>query len=50
MAMAGFLFAGYNDYTPCFYCGGGLRNWEAGDKSMGRTFPMVSTMCVLKTE
>ncbi|XP_071143600.1 baculoviral IAP repeat-containing protein 7-like [Mytilus edulis] len=31
MALAGFLFAGYHDYTRCFYCGGGLRNWEAGD-------------------
>ncbi|CAC5365248.1 unnamed protein product [Mytilus coruscus] len=31
MALAGFLFAGYNDYTRCFHCGGGLRNWEAGD-------------------
>ncbi|CAG2242645.1 BIRC2_3 [Mytilus edulis] len=31
MAIAGFLFAGYHDYTRCFHCGGGLRNWEAGD-------------------
>ncbi|XP_052096870.1 baculoviral IAP repeat-containing protein 3-like isoform X2 [Mytilus californianus] len=31
MAIAGFLFAGYHDYTRCFFCGGGLRNWEAGD-------------------
>ena len=31
MASAGFLYAGYNDYTRCFFCGGGLRNWEAGD-------------------
>lgn len=31
MAMAGFLYAGYSDYTRCFFCGGGLRNWEAGD-------------------
>ncbi|OPL21338.1 hypothetical protein AM593_05439, partial [Mytilus galloprovincialis] len=31
MALAGFLFAGYHDYTRCFFCGGGLRNWEAGD-------------------
>lgn len=31
MATAGFLFAGYHDYTRCFFCGGGLRNWEAGD-------------------
>ncbi|XP_076084113.1 baculoviral IAP repeat-containing protein 3-like isoform X3 [Mytilus galloprovincialis] len=31
MAIAGFLFAGYHDYTRCFFCGGGLRNWETGD-------------------
>ena len=31
MAMAGFLFAGFQDYARCFFCGGGLRNWEPGD-------------------
>ncbi|XP_062601932.1 baculoviral IAP repeat-containing protein 3-like isoform X1 [Saccostrea cucullata] len=31
LAMAGFLYAGYGDYTRCFFCGGGLRNWEPGD-------------------
>uniref|UniRef100_K1QB79 Apoptosis 1 inhibitor n=1 Tax=Magallana gigas TaxID=29159 RepID=K1QB79_MAGGI len=31
MALAGFFYAGYGDYTRCFFCGGGLRNWEAGD-------------------
>jgi len=31
IAVAGFLFAGYQDYTRCFFCGGGLRNWEPGD-------------------
>lgn len=30
MALAGFFYAGYGDYTRCFCCGGGLRNWEAG--------------------
>uniref|UniRef100_K1RQ86 Baculoviral IAP repeat-containing protein 2 n=1 Tax=Magallana gigas TaxID=29159 RepID=K1RQ86_MAGGI len=30
LAVAGFLYAGYGDYTRCF-CGGGLRNWEPGD-------------------
>ncbi|XP_052710748.1 baculoviral IAP repeat-containing protein 7-like [Crassostrea angulata] len=28
LAVAGFLYAGY---TRCFFCGGGLRNWEPGD-------------------
>ncbi|XP_048769067.1 baculoviral IAP repeat-containing protein 3-like isoform X2 [Ostrea edulis] len=32
LATAGFLYAGYGDYTRCFFCGGGLRNWEAGDE------------------
>ncbi|KAK3605776.1 hypothetical protein CHS0354_033981 [Potamilus streckersoni] len=31
MAEAGFFYAGINDYTRCFQCGGGLRNWEPGD-------------------
>lgn len=31
MALTGFFYAGYGDYTRCFFCGGGLRNWEAGD-------------------
>ncbi|XP_069128958.1 E3 ubiquitin-protein ligase XIAP-like [Argopecten irradians] len=31
MADAGFVYAGYADYTRCFFCGGGLRNWEDGD-------------------
>jgi hypothetical protein len=31
LAVAGFLYAGYGDYTRCFFCGGGLRNWEPGD-------------------
>ena len=44
MTMAGFLFAGYKDYTRCFSCGAGFRNWEAGYKSMGRTRPMVSKL------
>ncbi|XP_061192111.1 baculoviral IAP repeat-containing protein 2-like [Saccostrea echinata] len=31
LALAGFLYAGYGDYTRCFFCGGGLRNWEPED-------------------
>ncbi|KAK3585619.1 hypothetical protein CHS0354_004531 [Potamilus streckersoni] len=31
MAEAGFYYAGINDYTHCFQCGGGLRNWDPGD-------------------
>lgn len=31
MASAGFFYAGFNDYTRCFFCGGGLQSREAGD-------------------
>ncbi|XP_056015250.1 baculoviral IAP repeat-containing protein 2-like isoform X2 [Ostrea edulis] len=31
MSLAGFSYAGYEDYTRCFFCGGELRNWEADD-------------------
>ncbi|KAK3596949.1 hypothetical protein CHS0354_002516 [Potamilus streckersoni] len=31
MAAAGFFFTGNQDYTRCYQCGGGLRNWEPGD-------------------
>lgn len=28
---AGFFYAGFSDCVRCFFCGGGLRNWEDGD-------------------
>ena len=31
LGTAGFFYVGYGDYTRCFFCGGGLRNWEPGD-------------------
>ncbi|KAK3596950.1 hypothetical protein CHS0354_002517 [Potamilus streckersoni] len=31
MAAAGFFFTGNQDYTRCYQCGGGLRNWEPAD-------------------
>lgn len=31
LAAAGFFFAGFGDNVKCFYCDGGLRNWEVGD-------------------
>lgn len=31
MAHAGFFYSGDGDCTRCYFCGGGLRNWEAGD-------------------
>lgn len=32
MASAGFFYAGIEDHCRCFFCGGGLRNWEPGDQ------------------
>ncbi|XP_052060877.1 putative inhibitor of apoptosis [Mytilus californianus] len=32
MATAGFFFTGIEDHCRCFFCGGGLRNWEPDDK------------------
>ncbi|RUS69622.1 hypothetical protein EGW08_022609, partial [Elysia chlorotica] len=31
LADAGYYYAGYGDCARCFYCGGGLRNWEQDD-------------------
>lgn len=31
LAAAGFFYAGFSDNVKCFYCNGGLRNWEKGD-------------------
>ena len=31
LADAGFYFLGERDHTKCFYCGGGLHNWEMMD-------------------
>lgn len=45
MAVSGFFFAGHHDYTRCFFCGGGLRNWELGDDpgvEHARWFPQCS--------
>ncbi|KAJ8016076.1 hypothetical protein DPEC_G00003400 [Dallia pectoralis] len=31
LARAGFFYTGYGDNVKCFFCDGGLRNWEPGD-------------------
>lgn len=31
LALAGLFYVGYDDYTRCFFCGGGLSNWEPSD-------------------
>ena len=44
---AGFYFAGYGDCARCFFCGGGLRNWEINDNvwvEHARWFPRCAYM------
>uniref|UniRef100_A0A3B3XSJ8 RING-type E3 ubiquitin transferase n=1 Tax=Poecilia mexicana TaxID=48701 RepID=A0A3B3XSJ8_9TELE len=31
LAQAGFFYTGHGDNVKCFFCDGGLRNWEQGD-------------------
>lgn len=31
LARAGFFYSGKDDETICFYCGGGIKNWEPED-------------------
>ncbi|XP_013394174.1 baculoviral IAP repeat-containing protein 7-A-like [Lingula anatina] len=31
LSIAGFYYAGFGDNVKCFFCGGGLRNWEPQD-------------------
>uniref|UniRef100_A0A3P9PWN8 RING-type E3 ubiquitin transferase n=1 Tax=Poecilia reticulata TaxID=8081 RepID=A0A3P9PWN8_POERE len=31
LAQAGFFYTGHGDNVKCFFCDGGLRNWESGD-------------------
>ncbi|CAG5128038.1 unnamed protein product [Candidula unifasciata] len=33
LVKSGLFFAGYGDCCKCFFCGGGLRNWESGDNA-----------------
>ena len=44
---AGFYFAGYGDCARCFFCGGGLRNWDLHDNvwvEHARWFPRCGFM------
>lgn len=34
MVSAGLVYTGVGDSVRCYHCGGGLRNWEPGDKPM----------------
>ncbi|XP_064616366.1 baculoviral IAP repeat-containing protein 3-like isoform X2 [Liolophura sinensis] len=53
VAMAGLFFAGVDDCTRCFSCGGGLRNWLPGDDPIvehARFFPECQYIIGLKGE
>ncbi|XP_053389808.1 serine-rich adhesin for platelets-like, partial [Mercenaria mercenaria] len=53
MSEAGFFFVGSADFTRCFCCLGGLRNWEPGDDPMlehTRWFPRCEYVNKLKGE
>ena len=32
MAEAGFIYLGLDDCVKCWYCGGGLKNWEVAEE------------------
>lgn len=51
LAAAGFFYAGFGDNVKCFYCDGGLRNWEPGDdpwSEHARWFPRCSFVRTVK--
>ncbi|XP_053390476.1 baculoviral IAP repeat-containing protein 3-like, partial [Mercenaria mercenaria] len=53
MSEAGFFYVGVADFTRCYCCGGGLRNWEPGDDPMlehTRWFPHCEYVNKLKGE
>ncbi|XP_053389425.1 uncharacterized protein LOC123551900 [Mercenaria mercenaria] len=53
MSEAGFFYVGVADFTRCYCCGGGLRNWEPGDDPMlehTRWFPRCEYVNKLKGE
>ncbi|KAM7404864.1 hypothetical protein PAMP_012175 [Pampus punctatissimus] len=45
LARAGFFYTGHGDNVKCYYCDGGLRNWEPGDdpwQEHAKWFPRVA--------
>uniref|UniRef100_A0A8C5DZ77 RING-type E3 ubiquitin transferase n=1 Tax=Gouania willdenowi TaxID=441366 RepID=A0A8C5DZ77_GOUWI len=48
LARAGFFYTGHGDNVKCFFCDGGLRNWEPGDdpwQEHAKWFPRTQTPC-----
>ncbi|XP_060582186.1 death-associated inhibitor of apoptosis 1-like [Ruditapes philippinarum] len=51
LAEAGLVYTGEGDNVRCFFCGGGLRNWEHGDNPMeehARWFPKCAHILLVK--
>jgi hypothetical protein len=51
LAEAGFIYTGLRDNVKCFFCDGGLRNWEEGDDPWvehARWFPRCQFVLQLK--
>ncbi|XP_064600153.1 baculoviral IAP repeat-containing protein 7-like [Liolophura sinensis] len=51
LATAGFYYAGYGDNVKCFFCDGGLRNWEPQDDPWtehGKWFPRCGYVLKVK--
>lgn len=53
LATAGFFFTGSNDEVRCYYCDGGLQNWEISDNSWvehAKWFPNCGFLNLVKGE
>lgn len=44
---AGFFYIGVDDKTLCFFCGGGLKDWEAEDDPWFEHLKWFGTKCPL---
>ncbi|XP_045195520.2 baculoviral IAP repeat-containing protein 2-like isoform X1 [Mercenaria mercenaria] len=51
MVEAGLVYTGVGDSVRCYFCGGGLRNWESGDVPMeehGKWYPKCPHILLVK--
>ncbi|XP_043944902.1 baculoviral IAP repeat-containing protein 7 [Protopterus annectens] len=51
LATAGFFYTGQSDNVKCFFCDGGLRNWETGDdpwREHAKWFPRCEFLLQIK--
>lgn len=51
LSEAGFFYTGYDDLVICFYCDGGLRQWDSDDDPWiehARWFPHCAFVCKMK--